>query len=174
MTLISASQPGREFVKVGRADGATRIWIAGGDQPMPQGQTVGLHRHGGDEIFQVLSGTVRFHMDGRNIDVGAGHFVVVPPFTEHGFRVLTDDASMQFVGELGMGEWLTVIDPDGTRRQVELRSDMMPWHRPPASGEVLDFMEMLAMFETTSHVFDEAPADDHDHDHPHEGTSHAH
>lgn len=175
MTLIRANEPGREFVKVGRADGATRIFIAGGDETMPQGQTVGLHRHGGDEIFQVLSGTVRFHMDGENIDVGAGHFVVVPPYTEHGFRVLTDDASMRFVGELEMGEWLTVIDPDGSKRQVELRSDFMPWHRRPAPGEVLDFMEMLAMFETTSHVFDEAPATAPDHPHnPTEDHPHAH
>jgi mannose-6-phosphate isomerase-like protein (cupin superfamily) len=158
MTLIRADEPGREMVKVGRGDGATRIWIAGGDV-MPKGQTVGLHRHGGDEIFQVLAGTVRFHMDGRNIDVGAGHFVVVPPYTEHGFKILTDDARMQFVGEIEMGEWVTVIDEDGSQRQVEIRSTMMPWHRRPFEGEVFDFATMLEMLGTTSHLLDIDPED---------------
>jgi mannose-6-phosphate isomerase-like protein (cupin superfamily) len=163
MTLIRSDAPGREMVKVGRADGATRIWIAGGDV-MPKGQTVGLHRHGGDEIFQVLSGTVRFHLDGRNLDVGAGHFVVVPPFTEHGFRILTDDARMQFVGEIEMGEWVTVIDPDGSRRQVEIRSTVMPWHRRPSEGEVFDFATMFTMLQSTAHLLDEEP---HEEDHHH-------
>lgn len=156
MTIIGPGAPGHEFTRVGKADGATRIWIAGGT-PMPQGQTVGLHRHGGDEIFQVLSGVVRFHVDGRNIDVGAGSFVVVPPFTEHGFKILTDDAVLQFVGEIEMGEWVTVIDPDGSRRQVEVRTAMMPWHRRPDEGGETDFMEMLTMLATTSHLLDAEP-----------------
>ena len=164
VTLIRSDEPGREWVKVGRDDGATRIWIAGGG-PMPEGQTVGLHRHGGDEIFQVLAGTVRFHVDGKNIDIGAGHFVVVPPFTEHGFRVLTADARMQFVGEIEMGEWLTVIDPDGSHRQVEIRSTMMPWHRRPFEGEELDFAAMLAMMQTTNHLFDDDSTDREHHAH---------
>jgi quercetin dioxygenase-like cupin family protein len=159
MTLIRSDEPGREFVKVGRDDGATRIWIAGG--PMPAGQSVGLHRHGGDEIFQVLAGMVRFHVDGKNIDIGGGHFVVVPPFTEHGFKVLTDDARMQIVGEIEMGEWVTVIEPDGGRRQVEIRSTVMPWHRRPLEGEELDFAAMLAMMESTSHILDQDPTEEH-------------
>jgi mannose-6-phosphate isomerase-like protein (cupin superfamily) len=154
MTLIRADEPGREFVKVGRQDGATRIWIIGGGVS-PVGQTVGLHRHGGDEIFQVLSGTVRFYLDGRTLDVEAGHFVVVPPYSEHAFKVLTEDTRMQIVGELEMGEWVTVIDPDGQRRQVEVRSNFMPWHRRPFEGEVFDFQEMLAMMATTTHLLDD-------------------
>jgi quercetin dioxygenase-like cupin family protein len=176
MTLIRAADPGREFVKVGKADGATRVFICSGE--MPKGQTVGLHRHGGDEIFQVLRGTVRFHVDGTNIDVGPGHYVVVPPYTEHGFRILTDDAELQFVGEIEMGEWVTVIETNGTTRQVEIRSEMMPWHRRPAEGEEFDFMGMLTMLASTSHLLDHAPAGDHhdhnDHDHDHEDHDHAH
>ncbi len=162
MTLIRVDEPGREMVKVGRADGATRIWVCGGDgtsPPLPRGQTIGLHRHGGDEIFQVFSGTVRFHIDGRNIDVGAGHFVVVPPSTVHGFKILSDDARMQFIGELEMGEWVTVLGEDGTSQEVEVRSTMFPWHRRPAEGEEFDFMEMLRLMESTGHVFDGEPAD---------------
>jgi Cupin domain len=162
LTLIRSDEPGREMVKVGRADGATRIWVCGGDlasPPLPQGQTIGLHRHGGDEIFQVFSGTVRFHINGRNIDVGAGYFVVVPPFTEHGFKILSTDARMQFMGELEMGEWVTVLDEDGTSREVEIRSTMLPWHRPPREGEVFDFTKMLRLLQSSADVFDAEPAD---------------
>jgi mannose-6-phosphate isomerase-like protein (cupin superfamily) len=156
MTLVRTDEPGREFTKVGKADGVTRIWIAGGD-PMPRGQTVGLHHHGGDEIFQVLEGVVRFHVAGRNMDVGPGHFVVVPPGTEHGFRVLTEDARMQFVGEIEMGEWITVIEADGSTRKVEVRSSFMPWHRLPAAGEETPVAEMFRMFGTTAHMLDGDP-----------------
>lgn len=163
MTIVRADEPGREMVKVGKADGATRIWVCGNDPAGPamsSGWAVGLHRHGGDEIFQVFSGAVRFHVDGRNIDVPAGHFVVVPPFVEHGFKVLTDDTRMQFIGEIGMGEWVTVLDSDGTRRQVEARSDLMPWHRPPLPGETFDFGEFLSMTQSTAHLLDVEPTEE--------------
>jgi quercetin dioxygenase-like cupin family protein len=178
VTLIRVDEPGREFVKVGKADGATRVWICSGQ--MAKDSTVGLHRHGGDEIFQVLKGTVRFHVDGENIDVGPGHYVVVPPYTEHGFRILTDDAELQFVGEIEMGEWVTVIEADGSVRQVEIRSEMMPWHRRPLEGEEFDFMGMLTMLGSTSHLLDHGPSDPHPHTHdspdsPEEGDHpHAH
>jgi uncharacterized cupin superfamily protein len=126
----------------------------------PKGEGAGLHRHGGDEIFQVLSGRVRFHLDGKNHDVGPGHFVVVPPFTEHGFKILTDDAHFQFIGEIEMGEWVTVIDPDGSQRQVEVRSDVAPWHRTPRPGEAFDLTSMRAMMATTFHLLDDAAGDE--------------
>ena len=157
---VRTDDPGHEFVKVGRNDGASRIWICGGG--MPKGHTVGLHRHGGDEIFHVMKGTIRVHLDGKNIDVDAGNYVVVPPFTEHGFKILTDDAQMQIVGEIEMGEWVTVLGADGSQRQVEIRSTVMPWHRRPLDGETLDFAAMLAMLESTNHLLDQEPAgDDH-------------
>jgi hypothetical protein len=144
------------MVKVGKADGASRIWVCSGDD-LPKGATIGLHRHEGDEIFHVLNGTVRFHLDGRNLDVGSGYFVVVPPNTEHGFKILTDDASLEFIGEIEMGEWVTVIDEDGSRRVVEVRSTMMPWHRPPLEGQAFDFAEMLAMMQSTAHLLEDEP-----------------
>jgi quercetin dioxygenase-like cupin family protein len=161
MSVVRGDEPGHEFVKVGRNDGASRIWICDGG--MPKGQTVGLHRHGGDEIFHVTKGTIRVHLDGQNIDVGAGNYVVVPPFTEHGFKILTDDAQMQIVGEIEMGEWVTVLGADGGRRQVEIRSTVMPWHRRPLDGETFDFAAMFAMLESTNHLLDQEPAGD---DHP--------
>jgi quercetin dioxygenase-like cupin family protein len=159
MTLIAVDEPGRGMVKVGKGDGATRIWIC--DSAMPKDQTVGVHHHAGDEIFHVTRGLVRFHVDGRNIDVGPGHYVVVPPHTEHGFKILTDDTEMQFIGEIEMGEWIMVIDPDGSRRHVEVRSALMPWHRPPLDSEPFDFAEMMAMMQSTSHLLDAEAEEEH-------------
>ena len=85
-----------------------------------------------------------------------------------GFKILTDDASMQFIGEIEMGEWVTVVDPDGSRRQVEVRSEMMPWHRRPLEGEVFDFNSMLTMLQSTSHLLDQEP-DEEDRHHAEQG-----
>ncbi len=66
-----------------------------------------------------------------------------------------------------MGEWVTVIDPEGVHRQVEVRSDFAPWHRRPLEGEVFEFEAMMAMFETTAHLLDDAPSSDGGHRHRH-------
>jgi quercetin dioxygenase-like cupin family protein len=155
MTNIMPPAGGPRIDVVGKAEGATRIWMAG--MSLTPGFAVGLHRHGGDEILRVVTGTVRFHVEGRNTDVEAGGMVVVPPFTEHGFRVLTAEATLHVVGEIEMGEWITVIDPDGTHRQVEARSriPMMPWHRPPTDGDGIDLPGLMGLFASTTGVFDE-------------------
>jgi quercetin dioxygenase-like cupin family protein len=143
------------FQFVGRPEGASKVWL--GDMALPQGFTVGLHKHGGDEIFRVLSGVVRLHVDGTNTDIESGRTVVIPPRTEHGFRILTPDTHMICAGEIEMGEWVTVIDPDGSRREVEVQSRMMPWHRSPADGGGTDLPGMMALFATTAGVFDQDP-----------------
>ena len=124
-----------------------------------------MHRHGGDEIFYIQDGIIRFHLDGRNADVGAGSFVVVPPQTEHGFKILTETATALVVGEIEMGEWVTKIAADGTRSHEEVRSTMMPWHRPPRAGEAFDLEHMMAMLDATSHVLDIDPDDTDDDTH---------
>jgi mannose-6-phosphate isomerase-like protein (cupin superfamily) len=149
------------MVKVGPNDGATRIWVCDG-AGIPAGVVVGLHRHEGEEIFHVRRGTVRFHIAGKNIDVPGGHYVVVTPGTEHGFKVLTPDAELEFIGEIGMGEWVTVLDEDGSRQEIEVRSTFMPWHRSPVEGEEpTDFASMLSMLQSTSHLLDQDPEEEH-------------
>ena len=64
-----------------------------------------------------------------------------------------------------MGEWITVIDPGGSRRQVEVRSTIMPWHRRPLDGAPLDMAEMMVMLESTSHLLDDEPEEE---DHAHQ------
>ncbi len=148
MTMVHADEPGR-WLLVGRPEGATRIWIM--RMQLSRGMSIGLHRHGGDEIFRVMSGVVRFTVDGKKTEVGEGTIAVLPPNTEHGL-IAVSDSLMETVGELEMGEWVTVIDPDGSRRQVEVRSSILPWHRPPVDGEGVDLRAMDAMMETTRHL----------------------
>jgi len=59
--------------------------------------------------------------------------VVVPAGTVHTFRGLTDGV-MEAMGERGMGEWVVVLDRDGTRREVEVYERDHLWRREPPPG----------------------------------------
>jgi hypothetical protein len=52
--------------------------------------------------------------------------VVIPPNTIHGVAVLDDDTEVEAIGEIGMGEWVTVIDTDGRWRDVEVHAPFIP------------------------------------------------
>lgn len=51
----------------------------------PQGKGVALHRHPYAEMWLVLEGEATFHLDGGDRTAGAGHTVIVPAQTWHGF-----------------------------------------------------------------------------------------
>ena len=52
------------------------------------------HHHEWDEAYYVLAGRVRFTLDGREVVLDAGEFVLIPGGTVHGFTGATDDARM--------------------------------------------------------------------------------
>lgn len=138
-------------VLFGPEDGATRVWMIHMSPP-PQFH-IGLHHHGGDEIWRVRQGAIRLTVDGRHTDCEAGQIVVVAPHVRHGVMVVAPGTEAEVIGEIGMGEWVTVIDPDGSSREVEVHVPFMPWHRPPPPGtEPTPFEQLLGMFETTAHL----------------------
>lgn len=51
-----------------------------------QGGGPDLHFHPYAEVFIVEAGTATFSVDGRELEVGAGNVVVVPPQAVHGFK----------------------------------------------------------------------------------------
>lgn len=51
----------------------------------PPGRGPGLHTHPYEETFIVEAGTVEFRVGEDTVEVGAGHVVVVPAGTPHGF-----------------------------------------------------------------------------------------
>jgi quercetin dioxygenase-like cupin family protein len=57
----------------------------------PRGRGPDLHLHPYAEVFVVQDGTARFTVAGEEIEVAAGHVVVVPPETPHGFKGAGDD-----------------------------------------------------------------------------------
>jgi mannose-6-phosphate isomerase-like protein (cupin superfamily) len=52
----------------------------------PPGKGPGLHVHPYPEVFLVQEGTATFRVGGEQLEVPAGHVVVVPPETPHGFK----------------------------------------------------------------------------------------
>jgi mannose-6-phosphate isomerase-like protein (cupin superfamily) len=140
-------------------DGATRIWMtrvrlpetAPGEPPPPRG--AGLHRHEGDEIWRVRRGRIRMVVGEERFECGAGELVVVPPNTIHGTAIIDDDTECEVIGELQMGEWITVIDSDGNSREVEVHMPLIPWHRPLPEGEAqVSVEDMIAMMQSTAHL----------------------
>ncbi len=56
-----------------------------------RGQGPDLHLHPYPEVFLVETGTARFTAGDEELVVAAGHIVVVPPETSHGFKGEGDD-----------------------------------------------------------------------------------
>ena len=140
-------------------DGATRIWMirvrlpetAPGDPPSPRGS--GLHRHEGDEIWRVRRGRLRVVVGEQHLECGAGELVVVPPNVVHGVAFVDDDTEAEVIGELRMGEWVTVIDSEGNRSEVEVHVPIVPWHRPAPEGVAPTKVDdMIAMHQSTAHL----------------------
>ena len=57
----------------------------------PRGRGPDLHLHPYPEVFVVETGTARFTAGDEELEVGAGHIVIVPAETPHGFKGAGDD-----------------------------------------------------------------------------------
>jgi quercetin dioxygenase-like cupin family protein len=74
-----------------------------------RGQGPDLHFHPYAEAFVVQAGTATFTVADDELVVAAGHVVVVPPETVHGFKCATDD-TLRVVS----------VHPSPTVRQTDL------------------------------------------------------
>ena len=152
--IVEADRSGGPFlfdVLFDQNDGATCIWMT--TMSPPPELRVGLHRHDGDEIWRVRRGRIRMVLGDQRLECGAGELVVIPPQVIHGIVVLQDDTEVEVIGEIAMGESVTVVDSEGRRSEVEAHSSAAPWHRPPAEGTApTSPEEMLAMLASTHHL----------------------
>lgn len=57
---------------------------------MKRGCTVPEHSHRHEQISNVLSGCLRFVIEGREIVVGAGELLLIPPHVPHSAEALED------------------------------------------------------------------------------------
>ena len=112
---------------------------------------VGLHTHDGDESFEVRSGRVRFTAGGERRTVGPGTIVFVPAGVEHGF-VIEEDAIIDIFSQQDMGLYVTVIDPDGTRRVEEIFMEGFPSTHTPPDGRWTAREHFRALYATTLHL----------------------
>lgn len=68
------------------------------EEVTPVGKGPPLHRHGrDDELFFVLDGRVRFHVDGRESTVGPGGFAFAPRGSVHSFVNVGDAPSRMVI-----------------------------------------------------------------------------
>lgn len=95
---------------------ATAALFEGGEVPVSifvtrydRGQGVGLHLHPYPEVFVVETGTAAFTVGDDVLEVGAGHVVVVPAQTPHGFKGAGDDVLR-----------VVSVHPSGSVEQVDL------------------------------------------------------
>ena len=73
--------------ETGRDDGISLI-----EHIMPQGSSPPVHvHHDEDEIFYLLSGEMRFNVDGKDVIAKAGQAVVAPRGLPHGFIVTSPE-----------------------------------------------------------------------------------
>lgn len=92
--------------------GAFSLW----EETIPEGAGPPLHVHQGQhEVFAVLSGKVRFHCDGRDVEVDAGGVVCVPPDTPHTFKGIgSGDSRCLVMLTPGNGdEFFTTVEREG-------------------------------------------------------------
>ena len=74
-----------------------------------RGQGPSLHLHPYPEVFVVQSGTATFTAGDEQLTVAAGHIVIVPAETPHGFKCAADD-TLRVVS----------VHPSPTVRQTDL------------------------------------------------------
>lgn len=57
---------------------------------LKKGSLVPEHKHPNEQICSVFAGSIVFHMDGRDITVRAGEFLVIPPNLPHSAQASED------------------------------------------------------------------------------------
>lgn len=101
MTMHSAiTNSGEAFWFKGTLVNVRLSWTAGDDQVsvvehyMPYGESPPLHIHRNeDEIFHILEGEMRIHIDGKETMARAGETVLAPKGKPHSFRVESKDGA---------------------------------------------------------------------------------
>lgn len=140
----------------------TRRWLVGPEhgaehllidrQTFRASARVGLHRHDGEEAHLVEQGEVRFVVDGERRVYRDGEVAFAPTGSEHGFVALSE-ATMVTVREQRLGSWAIVIDPDGTRREIEIFRNGPPWSKqPPDETTTTPDSVVESYYRTTEHL----------------------
>jgi quercetin dioxygenase-like cupin family protein len=70
---------------------------------------VPLHHHENEQISSILTGAMRFEMDGKEIILRAGQVLVIPPNLPHRVVALEDSVALDVFSPIRI-DWLTGKD----------------------------------------------------------------
>ena len=76
---------------------------------LPKGATVPAHRHPNEQISHILSGAIRFTVDGQEVVVRAGETLVIPANAEHIAEALEDTDDIDAFSPI-RSDWLDGSD----------------------------------------------------------------
>ena len=127
MNVVNLRLIDREAL-VGPEQGTSRIfmWCVSS----PAGRLIGFHRHDAEEIFRILSGTIRYQVDGETRAVGPGEIIVIPAGAVHAYVTL-EDAELEVYGIVGAREFMVFRDAHGTTSEQEVFVRDLPWTGTP-------------------------------------------
>ena len=74
-----------------------------------KGCVVPLHSHHNEQITHVQSGALRFTLDGREITVGPGQFLCIPPDLPHSALALEDTVNIDIFSP-PRADWINRTD----------------------------------------------------------------
>lgn len=143
MNIVNLRLIDREAL-VGPAQGTSRIfmWCV----TSPAGRLIGLHRHGAEEIFRILSGKVRYQVDNETREVSPGEIIVIPAGAVHAY-VTVEDAELEVYGIVGAREFMITRNADGTTSEEEIFVRELPWTgTPPDEGRYISRAERLRRY----------------------------
>lgn len=107
------------------------------DMLVPPGFENGLHTHDPSEVFHVIDGEIRLHVDGEDELLGPGSAGYVPAGMVHGFENRADDVSRV----------IAVMSPGGAERFFDAAGEPSADRSLPAPME-LGEEELQALFAT--------------------------
>ena len=87
---------------VGQNEMVGRLWLA-------KGAVVPPHKHLAEQITMVMSGSLKFSIGGKDVVVGAGEVLVIPPNAVHSAVALEDTDDIDSFSPLRV-DWLTGDD----------------------------------------------------------------
>lgn len=131
VTNIKSATPalwfGNTFVTINlsASQGEDRICVI--EHQMPYGDSPPLHVHRDeDEVFHILSGTLRFHLDGDELTASAGQTVLAPKGRAHSYRVESSEGARVLTITRGSGFETMVRKAGRLAERAELPPQAMP------------------------------------------------
>jgi quercetin dioxygenase-like cupin family protein len=76
---------------------------------MTRGGVVGEHAHENEQISYVITGALKFRMEGREIVVRAGELLQIPPHVPHAVEVIEDSVTIDVFSPIRQ-DWIDKTD----------------------------------------------------------------